>query len=106
MTQTEQHEQVYPEPWKKEQHWCLKDARDVAKLLVKRTDITAVRLIRFDKDEVTDVLSINDIVEIETQFNRDKYPYGSGVDRRIKEWCAEGYLFSFETVKPYDGVGG
>ncbi len=88
---------VDPDPWRGERVWGIKEARAVARELIARMDVVALRLIRFDRNS-DDVLTINNIVEIETQFNRNKYPYGSGIDRFIKEWCSAKCLFSFEIV--------
>ncbi len=88
---------VDPEPWRGEQYWCLKDARTVARRLTAREDVNALRLISFNRDN-NGVLTITDIVEIETQYNRNKYQYGSGVDRFLKEGCESTTLFSFEIV--------
>ena len=95
---------VDPEPWRGECFWFLKEARVTARMLINRLDVWGVRLIAFTRNE-EGVVTIQDIVEIETHYDRDSYKYGSGVDRFLKEWCGDNVLFSFEIVIEgyYDG---
>ena len=89
-------EYIDPEPWRKEKYHTLKEARVVARMLMKRTDIDYIRLVQFEHNPDTGMNTILDIHEIQTEFDRDKYPYGSGIDRILKEWCSKSYLFNFE----------
>ncbi|RKZ94254.1 MAG: hypothetical protein DRQ46_10190 [Gammaproteobacteria bacterium] len=88
---------VDPEPWRGEKVWVLAEARACCRMLAKRTDVIAIRLIKFDKNE-EGVLTILDICEFESQTIVTRYPYGSYIDTFITEWCEARNWFSFEIV--------